>query len=262
MAKMLEGQVAIISGGIGDIGRAIALELAGRGADIGLCGRRDESYAVEVLEEVRALGVRGRYDSVDVSDAEAVGGWIEAVEADFGLPNLIIPNAAIVQMTGLRGLTAEAWRKEMSINLDGAFYMAHIAAMKLLDKGMAGRIVFNGSWAAHAPHRHIPIYCVAKAGLRMLMKQMAMDLAEDGILVNEIAPGYVDAGLSGKAFKEKKGAAEEAMGRVPVGLLIDPAEVAMWVGHLCDPATKNVTGSVVLMDGGLSLVGPGNVKRE
>src|SRR5690606_4165709 len=104
------------------------------------------------------------------------------------------------------------------------------------------------------PHPHIPAYSASKAALRMLMRCMALDFAPQ-ILVNEVAPGYVNAGLSGRIFAEQPHLAEEARRRVPVQRLMEPEEVAQQVAHLCDPQNRHMTGSVLTMDGGLSLQG-------
>jgi NAD(P)-dependent dehydrogenase (short-subunit alcohol dehydrogenase family) len=258
MTKSLHNQTAIISGGLGDIGRAVALELARRGANIAISDVRPSSNANEFLESVRALGVRARYDNVDVASSSEVSTWIQNVEADLGVASLVIPNAAIVTLKGVRTVTPDEWSRELSINLTGAFHMAQSAAMRLLEQKKPGRIVFIGSWAAHAPHPNITTYCVAKAGLRMLCKCMALDLAPAGILVNEVAPGYVNAGLSAQLWAKTPGSREKAAERVPTKQLIEPDEVALQVAHLCEPANRHTTGSVVLMDGGLSLVTPAN----
>ncbi len=258
MSKTLHNQVAIISGGLGDIGRAVALELARRGAFVAISDVRPSSHANEFLEAIRSLGVRARYDNVDVSSATEVATWIRNIESEFGVPTLIIPNAAIVTLKGVRSVTPEEWLRELSINLTGAFHMAQSAAMRLLDAKKPGRIVFIGSWAAHAPHPNITTYCVAKAGLRMLCKCMALDLAPAGILVNEVAPGYVNAGLSAQLWAKTPGSREKAAERVPTRELIEPHEVALEVAHLCEPENRHTTGSVILMDGGLSLVTPAN----
>jgi glucose 1-dehydrogenase len=257
-AKSLANQVAVISGGLGDIGRAIALELARRGADIAVSDVRDPRDAGDVLRQIGELGVRCRYDHVDVANDEEVEGWIRAVEQQLGIASLIIPNAAIVTIAGMRDVLPEQWQRELNINLTGSFNLARVAAMQLLQHERPGRIVFIGSWAAHAPHPNIVTYCVAKAGLRMLCKCMALDLAPHGILVNEVAPGYVDAGLSAKLWAKHPGSREKAATRVPTGHLIDAEEVAMQVAHLCEPDNRHITGSVILMDGGLSLVTPAN----
>jgi NAD(P)-dependent dehydrogenase (short-subunit alcohol dehydrogenase family) len=249
----LKGHIAIISGGLGDIGRAIALDLARRGADISIGDVLEVDKASKLLGEIRKLDRRAQYYRVDVSDAKGVNQWVADTERDLGTATLIIPNAAIVTLADFRSVTSEQWNRELRINLDGAFHLAQTGTQELLTKKKEGRVVFIGSWAAHYPHTHIPAYCAAKAGLRMLCKCMALELAPHGILVNEVAPGYVDAGLSAKLMDLKPGARERAASDVPIQKLILPEDVALQVAHLCDPENKHMTGSVVLMDGGLSL---------
>lgn len=251
----LGGQVAIISGGLGDIGRAIALELARRGAAIALGDLHASADGPpEFLEAMHRANVPVRYDRVDVADSKAVASWFHAVESDLGTPTLIIPNAARVTLADCRAIEPEQWSDELRVNLDGAFFMAQAGAKRLLAQSQPGRIVFVGSWAAHAPHAHIPAYCAAKAGLRMLCRCMALEFAPYGILVNEVAPGQVDAGLSAQVFAlepERRRIAERG---VPVGRLITAEEVAAQVAYLCEPTNRQMTGSTLLMDGGLSLL--------
>ncbi len=249
----LTGQCAIISGGLGDIGRAIALACAESGADVAMGDVLESGEATELVAAVRKTGRLARYDQVDVSDFATVKSWVAKVETELGTPSIVIPNAAVVQPGGFTGTTAERWQREIAINLNGAFHLAKAGVDRMLAEGIGGRVVFVGSWAAHAPHPHIPAYAASKAGLRMLMKCMAVELAGRGILVNEVAPGYVNAGLSGRHFQEDPVAAKKARGRVPVRQFIEPDEVARQVLHLCDPANRHTTGSTLLMDGGLSL---------
>jgi NAD(P)-dependent dehydrogenase (short-subunit alcohol dehydrogenase family) len=250
----LAGRVAIISGGLGDIGQAIARELARRGADIAAGDVANAGRAEELRADVTRLGRRLRYDVADVADAGAVARWVAEVEADLGVADLIVPNAAIVTQADSRSITPDQWSRELRINLDGAFHLAQAGAARLLHHGRSGRIVFLGSWAAHAPHTHIVAYCAAKAGLRMLCRCMALELAPYGILVNEVAPGYVDAGLSAQIFRDHPALRARAERTVPVGSLISAEEVATQVAYLCDPANRQMTGGTVLLDGGLSLL--------
>ncbi|WP_428937013.1 SDR family NAD(P)-dependent oxidoreductase [Fontivita pretiosa] len=256
LERPLAGNVAIISGGIGDIGRATAMELARRGADVAMGDVRPTEQAQPLLQELRQLGARARYDRVDVADAPAVRQWVRSVEAQLGVPTLVIANAAIVTVASVRDITPEQWSTELRINLDGAFHLAQAAAVRMLEQHRQGRIVFVGSWAAHAPHPTIPAYCAAKAAMRMLCKCMALELAPHGILVNEVAPGYVDAGLSGRMFEQNPALRQSAIAHVPIRRLITPQDVARQIAYLCDPLNNQMTGSVLLMDGGLSLVGP------
>jgi glucose 1-dehydrogenase len=257
MVPDLSGNVAVISGGLGDIGRETALELARRGAEIAICDVRPELDAQAIILEIRNFGRRARYDRVDVSDAQGVTRWFDAVTADLGLPTLIIPSAAIVDVGTFPELNVEHWRRELSVNLDGAFYVAREAARRLLERGSAGRVVFVGSWAAEHVHLQIPTYCVAKAGIRMLTKCMAGALADRDILVNEIAPGFVDGGLAGKFANDDSRVREASERQIPIRRFIRPEEVARQIAHLCDPENRHMTGATVLMDGGLSLFGSG-----
>jgi len=253
MPQTLNGQIALISGGLGDIGRAIALELARRGADVALGDIRAETEAESLLGELRQLGRWAAYTRVDVSDVSAVQHWIASVETSRGTPSLIVPNAAVVTPADVLDITPQQWTRDLRVNLDGAFFMAQDAAKRLVKIGRPGRIVFVGSWAAHAPHPHIPAYSASKAALRMVCQTMAISLAQHDILVNEVAPGYVDAGLSAEIWRTRPDLREQSRQQVPVNRLIHPREVAFQIAQLCEPDNRHITGSVVLIDGGLSL---------
>lgn len=142
----------------------------------------------------------------------------------------------------------------MAVNLDGSFHWAQAGTRRLVRANLGGRVIFVGSWAAHAPHQHLPAYCVTKAGVRMLMKTLALEYARCGILVNEVAPGYVDAGLSAKSFQQAPERREQAMKAVPIGELLSPADVAQLVRFLCGNQASQITGTTLLQDGGLSLL--------
>jgi len=252
--EALGGRVAIISGALGDIGRAIALDLARRGADIALGDVVAESAAADLLARIRELGRRARYDRTDVTDAAAVAAWVHASETELGVAELVIVNAAIVEPTPALELSPESWRRQIQVDLDGAFHLAQTTAKRLVATGRGGRIVFIGSWAADRPHPHIPAYSAAKAGVRMLCRCLALELAGHGILVNEVAPGYVDAGLSGRMFAADPGLRQACERQIPIGSLISAEDVAREVAHLCSAHNRHTTGTTLLIDGGLSLL--------
>ncbi len=248
---------ALISGGLGDIGLAIARTLARAGADIAVCDLADSAQAAPLLHDIAAMGRRARYDRIDVGDERAVEAWVEACARDLGAPTIGIPNAAVVSSASCMAITAAEWRRQIRVALDGAFFVAQATARRMRDAGIPGRIVTIGSWAAERPHPHIPAYCAAKAGLRMAMRCLALELAPAGILVNEVAPGYVDAGLSGRTLQVGMRARAAAISRVPTGKLIASEEVAQAVAWLCGPHAAHCTGSVLTLDGGLSLLAGG-----
>lgn len=242
--------VAVISGGLGDIGRAIALELSGIGAAVALGDLADSDGGF-----CKTLA-RGRYDRVDTTDAAAIDAWLDAVTDAFGTPTWIVPNAAQVTVVGALDVTPEQWRREIDVNLTGAFLLAQAGARRLLASGSPGAVVVTGSWAGHAVHPALPAYSVAKAGLRMAVRCLALELAPHGIRVNEVAPGYVDAGLSRQIFDRTPGLRESARAKVPTRSLIEPKDVAALVAFLLSDAARHITGETLTADGGLSLRSP------
>lgn len=244
----------IISGGLGDIGRATALAFAREGASIALGDIKSLQEGDLVLNEIKDLNVQGHYQQVDVADANAVREWVAEVEDRLGVPNIIIANAATATIADIHSLTPQQWSRELSVNLDGAFYLTQFATSRLRDLSSPGRVIFVGSWAAHAVHAHLPAYSVSKAGLRMLCKCLALELAPHDILVNEIAPGYVNAGLSGRMWEKDPVLGEQAKNRVPIKKLISVEDVAEQMVYLCHPNNQHMTGATYLMDGGLSLL--------
>ncbi|GAB3327079.1 SDR family oxidoreductase [Larkinella ripae] len=254
MDSLFAKNTVLISGGLGDIGRAIALEFARQGAAIALGDISPAQRAEAFLGELAPYRVATHYTPVDVTDAQAVQDWVLDVEKTLGTATIIIANAATVTPKRVHEITPEEWSSELRVNLDGAFFMAQSATARLLAHGLPGRVVLVGSWAAHAVHPHIPAYSVSKAGLRMLCQCLALELAPHQILVNEIAPGYVNAGLSARFWEKDPDAQEQARMRVPIQKLIRSEAVARQVVQLCHPDNEHMTGSTLLMDGGLSLL--------
>ncbi|PCJ54725.1 MAG: 2-deoxy-D-gluconate 3-dehydrogenase [Planctomycetota bacterium] len=249
-----ENDIAFISGGLGDIGHEIALQLAKEGAHISVADIQEETSSKELENKVIKMGRKFLYVKADLSKAKNVKQWHQKTIEKIGVPNLIIYSSAIVnKVSSFMEVSEDTWDLEINVNLNSAFYISKVCSQALIKNNLTGRIVLIGSWAGHRPHLHIPTYSVAKAGLRMFCQCIAKELAPKGIIVNELAPGYVDAGLSGKFFKENPESRESARERVPNQLLISSAEVAEYALYLCDPKNKHMVGSTLLMDGGLSI---------
>ncbi len=237
--------IVAISGGLGDIGLATSRLFAEAGCRVALG---------DMTERPVCLDAGWFYQKVDVSDADAVEAWYASAVSHFGeTPAYIIPNAAMVTMAPHLEVTPAQWKREIDVNLNGAFYFANAGVTRLVKAGRPGRVVFVGSWAGHAPHRVIPAYSVAKAGMRMLNQTLALELAPHGILVNEIAPGYVDAGLSGRIFEAEPENRIKAQARVPINRLLTAKDVASQIFYLCSDVASQITGTTLLQDGGLSL---------
>lgn len=229
---------AVISGGLGDIGAAIAVHLARSGVDVAIA---------DLATDPGDLPPNVGYHRVDVTDPDAIEHWLDEV----GTPTVVVPAAATVT-TG--PLDPSAWRRELDVDLTGPYLLATAATRRMIAAGTRGSVVFIGSWAAHRPHPSITAYSVAKAGLRMLCQCLALDLAPHGIRVNEVAPGYVDAGLSKQLFDADPPRREAAVAQVPLGTLSTADDVASLVTFLAGPTAHHITGATLVADGGLSLL--------
>jgi NAD(P)-dependent dehydrogenase (short-subunit alcohol dehydrogenase family) len=243
--KITPGLGVVVSGGAGDIGLAIARELLTHGSRVTLCDRRPRGEVDEVLAELGAVA----YAQVDVRDHEAVAGML----ADVDPLDVVIGNAGVVESAPFLEITPEQWRTHLDVNLTGCFNVGQAAARLMVRRERAGRILFTSSWVQDVPWPEIAAYSVTKAGLKMLTRSMAAELAPQGILVNAVAPGIVDAGMARHQRRTEPEYAARAAKVIPLGRLQTAAQVARAVAVLCSDATDYMTGSVLLVDGGCSL---------
>lgn len=247
-ARDMTGLGVVITGGAGDIGSAVGREMAGRGARVTAIDSKDPAAAASWIDRIRAQG-DVVYVRADVRDREAVAQTLSEVEELYA----VISNAAVGGSSPVLEITPEYWAETLEVNLTGSFNVAQLGARELVARGRPGRIVFTGSWVQEVPWPEITAYSVAKAGVRMLARQMALELADKRILVNVVAPGIVDGGLA-KQQKDADAAYAERIQRViPLRELQTPEQVARATAFLCAPDNDYMTGSVLLVDGGCSL---------
>lgn len=251
----LAGKIVVISGALGDIGLAIASAYLKNKATVVLADVLPIDKANEKLLQLSGYQ-NFEYNYLDVSDYKEVERWMLEVSQKYGKIDYCISNAARVTIKDFKTLSPEEWSSEMRVNVDGAFYFANFAAKSMVDKGIKGNIIFLGSWAAHAVHQNLPAYSVSKAAVRMINQTMALEYASSGIRVNEIAPGYVNAGLSKTVWNELPEQKSVAQSKVPLGKIMEADEVAAQVLWLTSSQCQHVTGSTFLIDGGLSLLRP------
>ena len=203
-----EGQIALVTGAAGDLGSAMAMALAARGAEVVSWDIQPEANAREKLGSLSE-----RYCQVDVRDRALVDAEVAA------LPRLdiVCSNAGIVAAEPFLELTTENWQEHLDINLTGCFHVAQAAARRMVTDGTRGRIIITSSWVGQIPWPEITPYSVSKAGVNMLTKQMARELAVHGIRVNAIAPGIVNAGLAGRQLREEPQYAARVEKVIPLG---------------------------------------------
>ncbi|CAN5901401.1 SDR family NAD(P)-dependent oxidoreductase [soil metagenome] len=237
-----------IAGGAGDIGCAMAAELTKHGAKVTLLDRKPAAEANPWIEKA---GLHGpvRYIQADVTNR---------VEVDHALAQMdrldvAIGNQAIGHGIPFLDLTQDQWSQHIETNLTGCFNVGQAAARLMVERGVQGRILFTGSWVQEVPWPEISAYSTSKAGVRMLARSMARELAVYGIRVNVIAPGIVYAGLAKHQLETEPQYAKRVKGVIPLGDLQTPEQIAQATAFLCSDGASQMTGSVLLIDGGCSL---------
>jgi NAD(P)-dependent dehydrogenase (short-subunit alcohol dehydrogenase family) len=250
---MLTGKTALVTGGAGDLGNEMALHLAQAGSSVAIWDILPDTQAAQRVERVAATGQRVFYQQVDVSDRAAVDSALEKLVGETGALDIVCANAGIVESSPFLEITQENWQRHQDINLTGVFNVAQASARKMVASGTQGRIIMTSSWVGDIPWPEITSYTVSKAGVNMLVKQMARELAQYGIRVNAVAPGIVRAGLAGRQLREEPAYAARVAKVIPLSEPGTPVEIAQAVVYLASPQTAYMTGSILLLDGGCSL---------
>jgi 3-oxoacyl-[acyl-carrier protein] reductase len=236
----VRGKVALVSGVGGNIGLASAHRLAELGASIVV------SDVDQAVAERAAMEVGGRALSADIRQAGACRDLVQDVVDGLGRLDILVNTAGQSSFGSVLEMTEEAWRREIDTNLTGSFLIAQAAARVMVAAGRGGRIILFGSTAAESARAGGASHCASKAGVQMLAKVMALELAPHAITVNAVAPGLVPH--PGQA---SDGTYREAFKRmVPLGRLGRPEDVAGAVAYLASDAAAWVTGEVLHIDGG------------
>jgi NAD(P)-dependent dehydrogenase (short-subunit alcohol dehydrogenase family) len=244
----LAGLGVAVTGAAGDLGSAMARELASRGAHVTLLDRVSASDAAERIASVDAVGSCS-YRQVDVTDRVGVDEALASVDP----LDVAIGNAGIVDSAPFLEVSQAQWQEHLDINVTGCFNVGQAAARLMVERGTRGQIIFTGSWVGEIPWPEISAYCVSKAGVRMLARSMARELAGDGIRVNVVAPGIVMAGMARHQYETDPDYARRASVVIPLGEFGTAEQVAKATAFLCSPDADYMTGSVLLVDGGASL---------
>ena len=250
MDRALEGKIALVTGAGRNIGRAIALALAGAGAKVAVNVRasRDEGHAV--VEEIAAHGGDALLVVADVTQRPDVDTMIAAISERFGRLDIIVNNAAIRHEVAFADLPYADWRAAMAVCVDGAFHCTQ-AALPLLRDSKAGAVINIGGMTAYTGASKRAHVVTAKAALGGLTRALAHELAEFGITVNCVAPGMMDTVRKAASATAKP--AHHGSHKPLLGRLGHPDEIASAVVWLAGPGGRFVTGQTVHVNGGAYL---------
>jgi 3-oxoacyl-[acyl-carrier protein] reductase len=247
----LDGRTALVTGGSRGVGRAVALMLARAGADVAIGYRSRAAQAEAVAKEIGALGRRAIAVGGDLAEPAAADRMAAAVTKGFGRLDLFVANAAVwpSEEVPLGTLSTERWRATMAANLDAVFFSTR-AALGLMGPG--GRVVLVSSTAGQRGEAGHADYAATKGALIALTKSLAVEYAPD-ILVNCVAPGWVDTDMSAPAY----GGGEKARiaRTIPLRRIPSAEEIAGPIVFLCSDLASHVTGEVLNVNGGSVLCG-------
>ena len=240
----LQGQVALVTGGSRGIGLAIAEALADAGAKVAIVAR-NEAGAQSAAEGLPGEGHRGY--GCDVADSDAVNALVKRVEEEMGGLDVLVNNAGVTRANVLMRLKDEDWDAVLDTNLRGAFNTIRAATRGMM-KRRHGRVIIITSVVGITGNRWHAHYAASKAGLIGLTKSVAKELASRNVLVNAVAPGYIETDMT----HDLPGAARDAlMSQIALGRLGAPGDIAPVVRFLAGPGAGYMTGQVLVVDGGM-----------
>jgi NAD(P)-dependent dehydrogenase (short-subunit alcohol dehydrogenase family) len=243
----LAGRVALVTGASGALGRHFCRVLHAAGARVALAARRPEAVAALAAE----LGPRALPVALDVTVEATIGTAMDAVQAAFGTPGILVNNAGIAATRPFLDHTEADWDQVMAVDLRGAFRVAQAVARRMVAAGQEGVIVNIASILGERVIPGVAGYSAAKAGLVQLTRQMALELARHRIRVNALAPGYVATDINAAFFASEAGQA--AIRRIPQRRLGRVEDLTGPLLLLVSDAGAHMTGSVLTVDGGHSV---------
>jgi glucose 1-dehydrogenase len=250
--QSLKGRVALVTGAGSGIGQAIAVRFAQAGAHIAINthpgGKHSGPEALGLIAKVDpdALAI-----PANVDNRAEVESMVQQIVKKFGRLDICVNNAGIEIKKPFLEITDEEWNKVLSVNLYGGFLMSQIAARQMVKQGGGGKLIFVSSVHEDIPFPQYTPYCASKGGVRMLMRNLAMELAEHKINVNNIAPGAIATPIN-EAVLENPEELKNAVSEIPWGRFGKPEEVASVALFLASADSEYVTGSTYYVDGGLT----------
>ncbi len=243
------GRVAIVTGGGRGLGRAIASRLAAEGANLAISYRSNDSAAAQTAEMVRETGAECELFKGDVSSPGEVEALFKGVADAFGRVDILVNNAGITRDNLMMRMKEEEFDEVLRTNLKGT-YLCTRAALRPMVRARWGRIVNVSSVVGLVGNAGQANYAASKAGIIGFTKSVAREVAQRGITVNAVAPGYVETELTGSLPEKVK---DQILGQVPVGRFGEPEEVAEVVAFLAGEAAGYVSGQTIAVDGGMTM---------
>ena len=243
----LEGKVALVTGASRGIGREIALELAREGASVAVNYAGSEAKALEVVDEIKAMGRDAFAIQADVSNSESVTDMAKETIERFGKIDILVNNAGITKDNLLMRMKESEWDDVININLKGVFLCTKAVTRQMM-KQRSGRIINISSIVGVSGNPGQANYVAAKSGVIGLTKTTAKELSSRGITVNAVAPGFITTDMTDKLNEDVK---SEMLKQIPLARLGEPKDIARTVIFLASEDSAYMTGQTLHVDGGM-----------
>ena len=245
----LAGKVAIVTGGRRGIGKASALAFAQAGAEVAVCDRVvDDGALLAVADEIQELGRRSLAIQADISQKRDVDNLVGQVMDEFGGIDILVNNAGIALRASLIDTSEEDWDEIINVDLKGCYLCSQAVGRRMIERKRGNIINIASQWAMK-PIPEAGVYCIAKAGVVMLTRVLALDLASYNIRVNAIAPGTVKTEMSRPMWDDPEDL-KRVESAIPLGRVAEPADIAGAALFLASDASTFITGQTIVVDGG------------
>lgn len=247
----LAGKVAIVTGGDTGIGKAIALGFAREGASVVVDYVGDDHPAAAVVDEIQNFGGKALAIAADVSKGDEVAELTAKTSKRFGGIDILVNNAGIEHKEPFLDTPLELWNKVIGVNLTGTWLCSQSVAQSMVRRKRAGRIINISSVHEELAMPTNAPYCASKGGVRMLMRTIALELAQYGITVNDVCPGAVDTPMDAKLKGDRK-EYDRLLAEIPLRRMAMPQEIAELCVFLASSAGAYITGASYIIDGGMT----------
>lgn len=248
--KRLAGKTALVTGSSSGIGAGIAVRLAQEGASIAINYRNDRKGAEKTLADVESVGARGIIVQADVSKVAEVERLVSGAVEWFGQLDVLVNNAGIEKQQAFVDVDEASYDRVLDVNLKGVFFATQAFARAAIARGGGGKVINISSVHEELPFPGFASYCASKGGVKMLTRDLAIELAPHGITVNGIAPGAIATPIN-TALLENKPRLNALLANIPLRRLGSPEDVAGVVAFLASANADYITATTVFVDGGL-----------
>lgn len=246
----LEGKVALVTGSSQGIGQAIALRLAADGADIVIDYRSHPEGAEETLTKVEATGRRGLIVKSDLGIVSDVRQMVTKGIQHFGKLDILVNNAGLEKNASFWEVTEADYDSVLNVNLKGVFFATQALVQHLIETKRPGKVINISSVHEELPFPHFTSYCTSKGGVKMMTRNLAIELGPLGITINNVAPGAIETPIN-KSLLNDPEKLSDLLKNIPLGRLGQTQDVASLVAFLASADADYITGTTFFVDGGL-----------